>query len=366
MKVLICGDVHWSTTSSIVKKRGRFYSVRLQHLIESINYVEYVAESHKCDLVVYLGDFFDKTTLTSEEVTALSSVKWSKNIPHKFIVGNHESPNEDLRFSSTNVLYPLTQCTSDIVNNVLCQTYWNDCNIIYVPYMTDKYRPTIADLVSKERGLIDAEDRNLPIYIFSHNDIKGINYGKHTTQTGFDIKDISDNCTRFINGHIHNGSFIDKDKKILNVGIICGQDFKEDATIYEHSFVILDTKTNELKQIVNPHALNFYKVEVNDENDIDKLKSLSKQIPNGVVCITANENLVTTCNEFCQTCSSIVEWRVITKYEELDEDSEKTETVNFNNMNATDKLIEFIKLNKELADLEIVKQELDIIIGGGK
>ena len=60
MRVLIVGDVHWSSYSSIIRKRGTEYSKRLENCINSINWVEEKAEEYKCDKVIYLGDLFDQ------------------------------------------------------------------------------------------------------------------------------------------------------------------------------------------------------------------------------------------------------------------------------------------------------------------
>ena len=100
MKYLVCGDVHWCQYSSILRARGRKYSVRLENLINSVNWVEDLAAKKGCIGVIYLGDFFDRPDLNAEELTALQEVKWA-NIKHIFIVGNHESNVLNLSFSST-------------------------------------------------------------------------------------------------------------------------------------------------------------------------------------------------------------------------------------------------------------------------
>ena len=361
MKILVCGDVHWSTSSSIVKKRGLRYSVKLEYLIKSINYVEDLAMLKGVDKVIYLGDFFHKTTLNSEEITALNSIRWQKNIPHTFIVGNHEAADESLMFNSCNILSNLG---FEVVSRCRSYNYENEhLSLLCIPYLTDKNR---ADIKEIKDSIVDYPDNT---YIFSHNDIKGVYYGKHKTQTGYEVEDITKNCKRFINGHIHNGSFIDKDHKILNLGIVCGKDFNEDAKKYEHNVCILDTEKNDLQLVKNPFALNFYRMEINTKEDLDSFDMTV--LSNSVVCITANENLVSECNDFCknhkniQGESDIVEWRVITKFDRLDEEADEEHQLDFNNMSATDKLIEFINMNKDLANLDIVKEELDKIIGGG-
>ena len=103
MKLCIYTDPHWSTYSSILRQRGNHYSKRLEALIESINFVEGVANARRCDEIICLGDFFDRNTLSAEELTALKEIKWS-TLPHTFIVGNHEITTDDLSMNSLNAL----------------------------------------------------------------------------------------------------------------------------------------------------------------------------------------------------------------------------------------------------------------------
>ena len=86
MKVCICGDVHWCTYSSILRKRGTRYSLRLENLIDSVNWVIDTAASNGCTDLFFLGDFFDASVLTAEEISALSELKWNNSVYTSFIV----------------------------------------------------------------------------------------------------------------------------------------------------------------------------------------------------------------------------------------------------------------------------------------
>ena len=88
MKILVVGDVHWSQYSSILRKRGEKYSYRLENLIQSVNWAEQLAYETNCELIVYLGDFFDRAEINSEEISALKEIVWASK-PHYFLVGNH-------------------------------------------------------------------------------------------------------------------------------------------------------------------------------------------------------------------------------------------------------------------------------------
>lgn len=102
MRALIIGDVHFSQTSSIIRKRGEFYSERLENLLWSINWAEKQAEKNKVDKIIYLGDFFDRSDLNAEEVTALQDIVWS-NVPKWFLVGNHEISRRNASYSTVHL-----------------------------------------------------------------------------------------------------------------------------------------------------------------------------------------------------------------------------------------------------------------------
>ncbi len=71
MKICLYTDPHWSTYSSILRQRGEKYSLRLQNLINSINFVQELATNNHCDRVLCLGDFFDKNNLMQKNLMHL-------------------------------------------------------------------------------------------------------------------------------------------------------------------------------------------------------------------------------------------------------------------------------------------------------
>ena len=102
MRYLVCGDVHWSSYSSIVRARGNEFSLRLENLIQTVNWVEKKAVELGCFGVIYLGDFFDKSDLSSEEITALERIEWN-DLYHWVLVGNHEMGLSSLKYSSAHL-----------------------------------------------------------------------------------------------------------------------------------------------------------------------------------------------------------------------------------------------------------------------
>lgn len=332
MKILVFGDCHWSTYSSILRKRDTLYSFRLQNLINSINWLEEYAEKNNIDTIVGLGDFFDRETLNSEEITALTGIRWS-NIPHYLLIGNHEMGRNDLFYSSTNVF---NSKNFYIISKLSLINLDPNVNTIFIPYIIN---PSSNYLTNK---------KNKKTIIFSHNDIAGIQLGKFISKTGFEIKDIEENCDLFINGHIHNGSKITD--KIINLGNLTGQNFSEDAYKYSHNIMILDTNTLKYELIENPYAINFYKVDgVNYTPNFCSFKQ------NSVITIKSLEKDVSYYEEEIKKYSNIIEYRILIEKETLNNiDNIKNEEL------VTDHISEFKKYVLEnIGTSEIILEELE-------
>lgn len=339
MKILIYTDVHFSETSSIINSIGDKYTTRLENMIKSISWAEEQADINNCDQIICLGDFFDKPNLTSQELTALNDIEWSKK-PHTFLVGNHESPHKSLVYNSVNALKNLG---FEVILKPTIKEY-ADCVLSYIPYCLEEDRKSLAEYLPET-------DKNK--IVLSHNDIKGIQYGAFTSKEGFDINEIDMLCESFLNGHLHNGEQFSK--KGINLGNLTGQNFTEDAFNHSHSAFIFDTFYLTLKPIENPHAFNFYKLEIKKESDLkifDKLKN------NSVLSVKCDEKLTTAVRELIDNNSNIISSRVIITKELTDVDS--TEVVE---LNATDYLQQFTNFVLDtLGKDEIVIAELQEVL----
>ena len=258
MKVLIYSDIHISQDSSIVKGFGKNYSTRLEYIIKSINWAENLAINHKCDLIFNLGDTFNKPIVNAMEATAVQDINWA-DIPHYILVGNHDSDVVSLEYSSVSILKKLG---FHIIKEVT-HLYDNEDVFTFIPYILEDNRKPLTEYLVGKNDIV-----------LSHNDIAGFRFGNFVSKEGFKIDDIEKCCKLFLNGHLHNSSFLSD--KILNVGNLCGQNFTEDALKYSHGCWILDTKTNSLEFYENPYSLNFYKLEYpSDKKVFSNLKNNS-------------------------------------------------------------------------------------------
>ena len=350
MRFMIYADPHCSSYSSIIRSRGSKYSLRLENIINSINWVEQMAIEKECSQIVCLGDFFDKAELNSEELTAIQEIKWA-NMSHIFIVGNHEMGRSNLQFSSSH-LFNLCPDNKVIEKpySFIHQTTEGECEICYLPYVLESDR----EQLNYYFGPMDKTR-----IIFSHNDIKGIQMGKFISSSGFELDDIKNNCSLFINGHLHNGTAFDN---VINLGNLTGQNFSEDALLYEHRCLILDTDTHAVEYLTNPFAFNFYKLDftiINSDLFEPTLKALKD---NSVVTIKVSSENVNMVRQILTTCNNIVESRVIIDLSnemntELSSDDKQDLSVDH-----IHSFIEYVKTN--VGNSEIILDELNKVAGG--
>lgn len=301
MKVLIYTDNHFSTSSSIIRKNGESTSLRLENQIASLNWAEELGKLKGCDMVVHLGDFFDKPELTAKELTALKEIKWN-SLPHYFLVGNHEIASSDNKFNSLNALSK--------VGTIITKPEYESgfgYRFIYLPYILETDRKPLKDYIREAIGDSWETQEVKKTIIFSHNDISGIRYGYYKSKVGFSVDEIYNSCDLFINGHLHNQTQINE--KMLNLGNLTGQNFSEDAFKYSHCAAILDTETLKVELVNNPYAFNFYKLEINSEDDFEIMHKL---IAPAVVSVSTPMSFVSNVKEMLDSwVNVIIESRII-------------------------------------------------------
>ena len=341
MKYLIYSDVHFCQASSIVRQRGKKYSERLHNLIDSVSWAEHLADEENCDGIINLGDTFDRPDMKAEEITALNDVYFSP-LHHDILVGNHDSNVANLTFSSTEIL---NNIDADIITEPKIVSVNDYVELYFIPYLTK------------------AEDFDLSLYIkenskkkivFTHNDIRGIRYGKYVSESGFSIPDIKKHCTLFLNGHLHNGYMVDNN--IILVGNLTGLNFNENAQKYDHYIYLLNISedgTIDLEPRINPYAFNFYKIYVNAEKDLVHLDNLK---PNAVLSVICNASLLEKAESRLKELP-IVTYRLTGTYEhsDLSEDFEFTQE---------DHLKQFIDyVQTKIEPSKILAEELSILGG---
>lgn len=292
MKILIFTDNHFCESSSIVRQFGTKYSIRLENQIASLDWVEKTAKEKGCKAVICAGDFFDKPTLTDSELTALRDISWN-DLPHYFLVGNHESSVNGLTFSSTKALEaPDRHVVAEPTTLRI-----GEAEICFLPYVIESDRKPVGEYFGERSG---------KRVIISHNDLLGLQMGPIASKTGFAMTDLESNADLIVNGHLHNGQKVSD--KIINLGNLTGQNFSEDAEKYRHNVMILDLTTLKYELIENPYAINFYKIDVKNDHDLDKLKNLNGASAVSVSCV---ESLIKECKDVISNLANAIASRVI-------------------------------------------------------
>ena len=339
IKIAICSDLHWCKTSSIIRKRGKKYSARLENCIKTLNWFEKLAKDNDCTYEYFLGDNFDRASLDSEEISALNSVKWNK-LEKYFLVGNHESNLMSLEYSTTDIFKGKFNVISKLTKSSI-----NDKVDLYcIPYITTDKSLMLSDFIDSD---------NKTKIVFSHNDLSGVQYGRYKSSIGFNVENIKESCALYFNGHLHSNFILNN---IYNVGNITGQNFSEDAFNYQHNAYILTIDDDKLSVdvIENPHAFNFYKLYVNSLDDACKLAALK---PNAIVSISCPDKFVADIVKIAESNKNIVEFRVLM--------SSQVETSNdVFEFTEEDHLKQFIDFASSLLDQsDLVKDELAILGG---
>lgn len=348
MKICIHSDAHWSQNSSIVRSRGEKYSRRLENLVESVNWVERLAWEQDCDCVICCGDFFDSAMLNCEEISALQEIRWAP-LSHLFLTGNHETNVSSLEFSTADLfkLCPNVAVLSSPQQYFIDGTSVEFC---FLPYVLERNRKSIAEYFGTP---------STPRVIFSHNDLKDVQYGNFLSTEGFELSDIESNCTLYFNGHIHHCCNVTT--KVINVGNLTGQNFTEDATKYAHCAIILDTETLEYKFFENPFAFKFYKLDLKHCNSIEEIRTNLNQLnSNAVVTVSVKEQFANDTRALLQQWKEtrICEFRLLVQYDTSDT---LVETVT--PTNTSDHLQQFeTYVFENIGDSSIIKEELSFIM----
>lgn len=295
MRILIYTDPHFCEKFSIVTKMGDKYTTRLENQIKSLNWVEDLAREKGCECVICAGDFFDKPNLTQQEITAVNEIRFAPACEHYFLVGNHESEENDLHYNSTEILQ---QDRKD--NFIVAEpTLLEKCGIelAFLPYITEARRKPAEEYFPAKKA------KRL---LISHNDLFGIQMGPAVSAVGFKPAELEAICDTCVNGHLHNGVKITD--RVINLGNLTGKDFGEDAFRYKHCAMLFDTDTWTYELIENPHAFNFYKLEIKTADDINKLASLKD---NAIVSIQCNNAVIAELRERIASMKNIVESRIV-------------------------------------------------------
>ena len=127
-----------------------------------------------------------------------------------------------------------------------------------------------------------------------------------------------------------------------------GQNFGENALIYKHGAIVIDTDTFKYEFIENPFALNFYKMKY------ETFSLVKDKIVNGVVTVYCKEDLVGNCKDELENNKNIVSFKIVPEREKQEVISSSVEKIRVD-----DHLEQFrAYIESEIGLSDVVKQEL--------
>ena len=221
----------------------------------------------------------------------------------------------------------------------------DDCDICFLPYVVECERKPLESYFPANPV------KNKPRIILSHNDISGIQLGPVVSKTGFTCEEIESTCDLFINGHLHNGQWLSE--KIVNLGNLTGKDFGEDAFKHTHNVAILDTQTMSLSFIENPHAYNFYKIQIDTEKDFSVFDTLK---PNAVLSIKCDSTMLLKTKQRLEELTDKIQESRIIIINKSSEVIEENDTIDL----TVDHLARFIECCKaNIENTELLTEEIN-------
>ena len=240
MKMMIIGDMHLKKITSEIEQKYRN---------KVLNFVKETIEEHKIKDVLQLGDFFHNRKSLDIQVyydTIKQMQDTFKNTHFLTLVGNH-----DTYYKSTNSVYS-TQILQNLSNFFVVEKIAEINNKVICPWINEE------NIQEFEQALADIKDK----YLFGHFEINGFAKVKGFDETdGISASKFKD-AKKVFSGHFH----LTQDKNnICYVGSLFQENFNDANDIKR--VIILDTKTDEIKEIRIPFAL-FERISITDEEQM--------------------------------------------------------------------------------------------------
>lgn len=267
MKIGLYTDVHFSETKSMINKysQNSIYSDRLDSCINSLKWTYKTFKDNNVDLIVNAGDFFDKTSLSAQEISALSEIDYPTTQEYH-LVGNHEMLSNNSELNSANIFS--SRNNTEIVRDIeVIHNPDYDVNILLIPYSTD-----IEYSNNKIKEIVN--DKIKINLVISHNYFTDINYGPYKVNNAIELDIFKSKDIPIFNGHIHNAIDIGNYHQI---GSLMGSGFGDN---YEGSYpniLIYDTDTMSIERVENPCSHIF--INIKNPNTISDLKSSLDKLP---------------------------------------------------------------------------------------
>lgn len=261
MKIGIYTDCHFCKSSSIlVGSSLNKYSMRLDSLIKSFEWMYELFEQNEVCSIFNLGDLISSDILDAETNSALSeALSYSKGIQEYWLIGNHEKKSRDSKFHSLSLIkqYPNIKIIDD----------FDTIDLGSLKVLMKSFTSSENSLELFQNECKSVKDKSI---VMTHQVYRDMIPG----MVGYDLdyKEIvkNKNILRIFNGHIHSAKDVDR---YCQVGSISGMSFGDDYSGFFPGVIIYDCDTDTFERYVNPYSTLFYTLD-----DIDSTEKFIKKL----------------------------------------------------------------------------------------
>ena len=357
----IYSDVHISHNSSIMPTYNNdtdVYTTRLDMCKKSIEWAYSEFAKRKVDFVVNCGDMYDSHTISSDEMHTLvhsieniykpyEALSWTPNLDIT-IPGNHDKFNNTFNSLEFLKLIGYTQLVDKYTYfNTMGLNIFNSWDCYAISFQDAK------DFVNIVYEMLNKYPRvNSKAVLFMHGDINGsmLSGGKRITDhIGTDF--LTDHFDLIINGHIHCHERIynQNDKRIYNIGSLTSHSFA-DSNNHIPACYILNTETEEIEQISNPHAIVFKSYEIINDNDLNIMfNDITKSTNKIIVKIKCPIELKEKIENIIKDMSQIIKSKFVFTYNKEISNNFQTDEIEINIKNdIKDEFVTFLSGRQDL------------------
>lgn len=252
MNYLLIGDCHLNYRSIFIQshldKFNKYYNQNFENLLKNI---QKVGQNFK---LIFLGDLLEPIPLYFDFINLIKLFFTLKNLKNDIyiLVGNH-----DIYYRNTekSLLY-------EFYNEL--KNYKKNCYLIEPGQILQISKKVfIVGCFADLKNLLSQINNSI---IFTHQDIHQLNKNE-----------LKNNI--IISGHIHNSGAIKSNKNIYYIGSIIPLNFRDAFTIdkfaqlnkykFDYGLAKFSEKTKKLNYISLNNKVNFYKININSQKDLD-------------------------------------------------------------------------------------------------
>ena len=344
--ILVVGDVHIGKKFNTYKpnpyNQSEYTNLSQLWTPLTLSYIEETIKSQitNLDMVIFLGDIFDKPALKPEYAHQFTKLlqgiqSWKSDVEVHIVVGNHDT-TEPLNPYGTYL------STYNGWNNVyvhISPTYIQQLNFLMFPYMK---REQLSEQLAEWSNRIQRSD----VSIFSHNDFYINDTFIMTEMLNVEIlKDMFGIDCKIFNGHIHN-YYYESTEGIFFTGSVSPTSFKDSPM----SSGICKVTYSDIGQITDFQTFKNTKIvfiTIDNQNYIDQLeKYLAK----------CREHNIQVVLRFSHKLSKLME-TILNRYSDI--------IPFFKDYIHADEIQPTQSTNTESTDISVIKEKVGVLVESG-